>query len=164
MLTSHASWKVLFYSIATVNESGDQNVTGFTGAMYFEASLEVKMRMLDQPYGFLLAANEKKGVSILHHPHNFGGTLLRPTNKVGCLVGIGPSAVPVIVDHIAALRSTRVIVPSIEDIAGCPTANDLAALPPPLPTAAASLTSRRSRASSPLLSFATRSSCAHPCR
>ncbi len=76
MLTSHASWKVLFYSIATVNESGDRNVTGFNGAMDFEASLKVKMRMLDQPYDFLLAANKKKGVSILHHPHNFGGTLL----------------------------------------------------------------------------------------
>jgi hypothetical protein len=93
-MTSHASRKVLFYSITTVNKSGDRNVTGFTGAMDFKASLEVKMRMLDQPYGFLLAANKKKGVSILHHPHNFGGTLLCPTNKVGCLVGIGPPPSP----------------------------------------------------------------------
>jgi hypothetical protein len=60
MLTSHASWKVLFYSITTVNESGNRNVTGFTGAMDFEASLKVKMRMFDQPYGFLLAANKKR--------------------------------------------------------------------------------------------------------
>jgi hypothetical protein len=130
-MTSHASWKAFFYSITTVNESGDRNVTGFTGAMDFEASLEVKMTMLDQPYGFLLTANKKKGVSILHHPHNFGGTLLRPTNKVGCLVGIGPSAVPVIVDHIAALRSTQAVLPSIKDIVGCPTADDLTALPLP---------------------------------
>ncbi len=50
---------------------------------------------------------------------------------MGCLVGIGPSAIPVIVDHIAALRSTQVIVPPIEDIVGCPTADDLAALPTP---------------------------------
>jgi hypothetical protein len=74
---------------------------------------------------------QKKGASILHHPHIFGGTLLRPTNKVGCLVGIGPSAVPVIVDHIAALRSTQAIVPPIKDILGCPTADNLAALPTP---------------------------------
>jgi hypothetical protein len=100
--------------------------------MDFEASLEVKMTRLDQPYGFLLAANEKKEVPILHHPHNFGGALLHPTNKVGCLVGIGPSAIPVVVDHIAALRSTQAIVPPIEDIVGCPTADDLAALPTPL--------------------------------
>jgi hypothetical protein len=130
-MTSHASWKALFYSITTVNESGDRNVTGFTSAIDFEASLEVKMTRLDQPYGFLLAANEKKEVSILHHPHNFGGTLLRPTNKVGCLIGFGPSAIPVIVDHIAALRSTQPIVPPIEDIVGCPTADNLAALPTP---------------------------------
>jgi hypothetical protein len=34
-MTSHASWKALFYSITTGNESGDQNVTDFTGAMDF---------------------------------------------------------------------------------------------------------------------------------
>jgi hypothetical protein len=107
-----------------VNKSGDRNVTSFTGAMDFEASL-------DQPYGFLLAANKKKGASNLHHPHNFGGTLLRPTNKVGCLVGIGPSAVPVVVDHIVALHSTQAIILSIEDIVGCPTADNLATPPPP---------------------------------
>jgi hypothetical protein len=110
-MTSHTSWKALFYLITMVNKSGDQNVTSFTGAMDFEASLKEKITRFDQPCGFLLAANKKKEVSILHQPHNFGGTLLRPTNKVGCLTGIGPSAVPVIVDHIAALGSTQAITP-----------------------------------------------------
>jgi hypothetical protein len=99
--------------------------------MDFKASLKLKMTRLDQPYGFLLATNKQKEVSNPHHPHNFGGTLLRPTNKVGCLIGIGPSAFPVIVDHIAALCLTQAIVPPIEDIVGCPTADDLAALPTP---------------------------------
>jgi hypothetical protein len=127
-MTFHASWKALFDSITTVSESGNRNVAGFTGAMDFEASLDVKMTRLDQPYGLLLAANDKKEVSILHHPHNFGGTLLRPTNKVGCLVGIGPSAVPIIVDHNGALRSIQAIVSPIEDIVGCPTGDNLTAL------------------------------------
>jgi hypothetical protein len=99
--------------------------------MDFEASLDIKMTSLDQPYGLLLVANKKKEVSILHHPHNFGGTLLRPTNKVGCLIGIGPSAVPIIVDHNGALRSIQAIVSPIEDIVGCPTVDNLAALPTP---------------------------------
>jgi hypothetical protein len=153
-MTSHASWKAFFYLITTVNESGDQNITGFTGAMDFEASLEVKMTMLDQPYGFLLAANKKRESPYSTTPTIFGGTLLRPTNKVGCLVRIGPSAVPVIVDHIAALRSTQAIVPSIEDIVGRPTANNLAALPPPPADGSGLVNSRHSCASSPLPSFA----------
>jgi hypothetical protein len=130
-MTFHASWKALFDSITTVNKYGDRNVAGFTGAMDFEASLDVRMTRLDQPYSLLLVANDKKEVSILHHPHNFGGTLLRPTNKVGCLVGIGPSAVPVIVDHNGALRSIQAIVSLIEDIVGCPMVDSLAALPTP---------------------------------
>ena len=41
----HTSWKALFNSLATVNESGNQNrnIVGFTGAMDFEANPNVKM-------------------------------------------------------------------------------------------------------------------------
>ena len=92
----HISWNALFTSITMVNEAGDRNVAGFTGTMDLEASLGEKMTKLVQRFGLLLAANEKKGIAILHHPHNFGGTLLRPSNKVGCLVGVGSSAVPVV--------------------------------------------------------------------
>jgi hypothetical protein len=38
----HASWKALFASITTVNEAGNRNVAGFTGAMELEASLGKK--------------------------------------------------------------------------------------------------------------------------
>jgi hypothetical protein len=130
-MTFHASWKAFFDSITTVNKSGNQNIAGFTGAMDFEASLDVKMMRLDQPYGLLLPANDKTEVSILHHPHNFDSTLLCPTNKVGCLVGIGSSAVPVIMDHNGALRSIQAIISPIKDIVCCPMVNNLAALPTP---------------------------------
>ncbi len=125
----HASWKALFASITAVNEAGDRNVAGFTGAMDLEVSLGEKMTKLVQPFGLLLAANNKKGIAILHHPHNFGGTLLRPSNKVGCLVGVGPSAVPVVLDHDGALSSIAANVLPIAAIADCATVDDLAALP-----------------------------------
>jgi hypothetical protein len=64
----HASWKALFALITTVNEAGDRNVAGFTGAMELEASLGKKMTKLVQPFVLLLAANDKKGITILHHP------------------------------------------------------------------------------------------------
>jgi hypothetical protein len=127
----HASWKVLFASITTVNEAGDRNVASFTGAMDLKASLYVKMTKLVQPFGLLLAENNKKEIAILHHPHNFGGTLLHPSNKVGCLVRVGPSAVPVMLDHKGALCSIKAILPPIVDIAGCTTVDNLATLPTP---------------------------------
>jgi hypothetical protein len=122
-MTFHASWKALFNLLTTVNKSSNWNIAGFTGVVDFEANLDIKMMRLNQPYGFLLMANSTREITILHNLHNFGGTLFRPTNKVGCLVGTGPTSVPVIVDHQAALHSIQEIVPSIEDINNCPTVN-----------------------------------------
>ncbi len=114
-----------------MNEAGNRSVAGFTGAMDLKASLEVKMTKLVQPFGLLLAANNKKEIAIIHHPHNFGGTLLCPSNKVGCLVGVGPSAVPIMLNHDGALCSIAATIPPIMAIVGCATVDVLAALPPP---------------------------------
>ena len=124
-----ASWKALFASITSVNEAGNRNVAGFTSVMDLKASLGEKMTKPVQPFGLLLVANDKKGISILHHPHNFGGTLLRPSNKVGCLVGVGSSAVPVVIDHDGAICPIEATVPPIAAIATCANVDDLAALP-----------------------------------
>jgi hypothetical protein len=125
------TWKAHFRSLTTVNESGDRNIAGFNGAMDFEASQDKKMTTLNQSHGFLLAANLRKEILPLHNPTNFGGTLLRPTDKVGCLVGIGSKAIPVIVEHQAALLSLQVVIPSITDINACITIDELNALPTP---------------------------------
>jgi hypothetical protein len=100
----NASWKVFFALIIAVNKAGDQNVTGFANAMDLKASLGKKMTKLVQPVGLLLMANATKEIAILCHPHNFGGTLLCPSNKVSCLIRVGPSAVLVVLDHNGAFR------------------------------------------------------------
>jgi hypothetical protein len=89
------------------------------------------MTTLNQSHGFLLTENLRKEIIFLHNPTNFGGTLLRPTDKVGCLVGIGPKAIPVIVKHQGALLSIQKVVPSITNIDTCTTINELNALPTP---------------------------------
>ena len=120
----HASWTALFNSLTTVNESGNRNIAGFTGAIDFEANSNEKLTQLNQPFNIILLENSTRGIAVLHNPHNFGGTLLRPTNKVGCLVGTDPVSIPVIVDHGAALLSIQEIVPTIEDINACLTIDD----------------------------------------
>jgi hypothetical protein len=125
----HAYWTALFNSLTTVNESGNRKIAGFTSAMDFEANSNKKMRQLNQPFNVILVSSSTKEITILHNPHNFGGTLLRPMNKVGCLVGTGPVSIPVIVDHGAALLSIQEIDPTIEDINACLTVDNLSALP-----------------------------------
>jgi hypothetical protein len=125
------NWKAHFRSLTTVNESGDRNIAGFTGAMDFKASQDTKMTTLNQSHAFLLTANLRKEILFLPNPTNFGGTLLRPTDKVGCLVGIGSKAIPTIVKHQAALLSIQKVVPSITNIDACTTIDELNALPTP---------------------------------
>jgi hypothetical protein len=48
-----ASWKADFNSLTTVNYSGNRNISGYTGAMGFEANLNVQMMRLNQDYGFI---------------------------------------------------------------------------------------------------------------
>jgi hypothetical protein len=97
--------------------------------MDFKANPELKMARLNQAYNFLLMANITREVTSLHNPYNFGGTLLCPTDKVGCLVGKGPSAFPLIVNHQAALCSIQVTILPSGDITKCLMVDDLAALP-----------------------------------
>jgi hypothetical protein len=130
-MTLHASWNALFNLLTKVNKSGSQNITGFTSAMDFEANPDVKMAPLNQAYNFLLMANSMREITILHNPYNFGGTLLCPTDKVGCLVRKGPSAFPVIVNHQAALCSIQVTGPPTRDITNHLKVDKLAALPTP---------------------------------
>ncbi len=126
-----ASWTAFFNLLFAVNKSGNRNLPGFTGGMDFEANLNVKMTRLNQPLSFLLVVNDSKEVTIIHQPHNFGGTLLHPTDKVRCLVRTGPNATPIVLNHQSALQSVQAIVPSITDIRACLTVNVLAALATP---------------------------------
>jgi hypothetical protein len=90
----HTSWTALFNSLTTENKSGNQNIAGFITTMDFEVNSNRKMTQLNQPFNVIPVANNTKGITVLYNPHIFGGTLLRPTNKVGCLVGTGPVSIP----------------------------------------------------------------------
>ena len=72
----HASWTALFNLLTTVNESGNRNIAGFTGAMDFEVNSNQKMAQLNQPFIVILVASSTRGITPLHTPHHFGGTLL----------------------------------------------------------------------------------------
>ena len=154
----HTFWKALFTALNAVNKSGNQNIAGFTGAMDAKANLEVQMTWRTQPLGLLLIANNSKEVSIIHHPHNFDGTLLCPTRKVGCLAGMGLNATPVILDHRLALDPVTTVVSPIADIKACPASRQTSLLLSSSPASMELSTLNVSTASSLPPSFAMRSS------
>ena len=144
--------------LIAVNKSGNRNIAGFTGAMDTKANIDVQMTWLTQPLGLLLVANSLKEVSIIHHPHNFDGTLLCPTRKVGCLAGMGLNATPVILDHRLALDPVTAVVSPIADIKACPASRQTSLLLSSSPAPMELSTSKVSTASSLPPSFAMRSS------
>jgi len=138
-MTLHNSWKSYLLSLTAANESGDRNIPGFTGAMDFESSADEKMTALNEPNGVLLTANNRQEIVLLHNPKNFGGTLLRPTDKIGCLLGVGHNATPVIIDATAALQPLQVVVPPLAEIAACSSIDELRALAQPATNGLANL-------------------------
>jgi hypothetical protein len=99
--------------------------------MNFESLVDKKMMALNEPNGFLFTANLKKEIALLHSPKKSSGTLLCPTNKIGCLLGIGHNAMPIIIDATAALQPLQVVILSLAKIVACSLIDELRALPKP---------------------------------
>ena len=62
---------------------------------------------------------------LLHSPRNFGGTRTRPANKLVCMLGIGPQAVSILVDLNSAIANCDIIVPTVDELSGCTTAQEV---------------------------------------
>ena len=61
--------------------------------------------MEDEDVIFL--GNIKGNITLLHSPTNFGGTRAHTTNKVACLLGLGPEATAVLLNEDKICSSKR---------------------------------------------------------
>ena len=62
-------------------------------------------------------------------PRDFGGTRTRPENKLVCMLGMGPQAVSVLVNLNSALANCDIIVPTVLNLLGCTTAQEVKDIP-----------------------------------
>jgi hypothetical protein len=100
------SWKTHFLQgLAPLNAIGNRNVKKYSEAMTHNAAVDTKMKNLSKDHNFILIANNKKQVTILHNLKNYGGTILQPTNKEAALFGIDPDAQVVALDASAAIAT-----------------------------------------------------------
>ena len=68
---------------------------------------------------------------LFHSPKNLGGTRSRPENKVLCMIGFGARAICVLPVLQSAFADVRIVVPSVHELGGCRSAEDVANLPVP---------------------------------
>jgi hypothetical protein len=79
----------------------------------------------------ILAADANKRIMILHSPKNFGGIQTRPENKVVCMLGMCTQAVSVFVNLNSALANCNILVPTVNELSGCKTAQEVKDIPIP---------------------------------
>lgn len=129
------TWKLWFASLSE-NDEGNRNMVAFTNALNAGRSDTEKIKTLTDNKNYVfLAADRKKSIKIFHSPINFGGTMLRPTNKVVCLTGMGRSAVCVHLDIPSTISDCKIVTPTVEELAACETAEAVGNLiePNPIP-------------------------------
>jgi len=126
-----ATWLDWFIN-HTSNDAGNRNLQAFSDILSSESNGAEKLRSLVEEIDtVILAANANNNIMIMHSPKNLGGTRSRPDNKVVCMLGMGPQAVSVQVDLNSALADCNIIVPTVQELAECRTAQDVADIPAP---------------------------------
>ena len=116
----------------TSNDAGNRNLQAFSDILSSESNGAEKLRSLVEEIDtVILAANANNNIMIMHSPKNLGGTRSQPDNKVVCMLGMGPQAVSVQIDLNSALADCNIIVPTVQELAECRTAQDVADIPAP---------------------------------
>ncbi len=87
--------------------------------------------MVEEIDTFNLADAANNHIMILLSPKNFGGTRTQPENKVVCMLGMGTQAGSILVDLNLALANCNIIVPTINKLSGCATAQEVEDIPIP---------------------------------
>jgi hypothetical protein len=85
-----------FFAARADNETGNKNTSVITEAWSPETNDEQRFQTLtSDPNMVIFAAGENKKLLTFHGFKNAGGTLLRPENKLMCLLGTGASAIAI---------------------------------------------------------------------
>jgi hypothetical protein len=130
-ITRHPNWSNWFINHLS-NDAGNRNLPAFSDVLSSGTPTEAKLRdLVDEIDTVILAADASRNVMLFHSPINFGGTRSCPDNKVACMIGLGARAtcVPPVLN--SAFTDIRIVVPSVHDLGGCTSAEDVANIPVP---------------------------------
>ena len=130
-MATHPTWSEWFTNHLS-NIAGNHNLQAFSDTLSSSDTEATKLQQVTEEIDpVILAANGSNGIIMLHSPKNFGGTRTRPANKLVCMIGMGSQAVSVLVDLNSALANCNIIVPTVLDLSGCTTAQEVEDIPTP---------------------------------
>jgi hypothetical protein len=83
----HSNWKA-FYTARIGNELGNKNTSDYTEAWSPDKNDNERFQnLISDPDNVLLATDSNNMIYTLHSFKVIGGTFLRPTSKLMCLLG-----------------------------------------------------------------------------
>jgi hypothetical protein len=115
----HTNWQSFFAAQAD-NDLGNKSTSIYTKAWSPKKSDDVRFQtLISDINSIIFAANQDKNIHALHSFKVAGGTLLRPTTKLMCLLGSGSSVTAFIVDKQSLLNPCNLITPTINELQEC---------------------------------------------
>ena len=117
----HSTWKA-FFAARVENEIGNKNTSVYTEAWSPDKNDNVRFQnLISDTDNVLLATDSDNMIHTLHSFKVVGGTLLRPTTKLMCLLGSGPRATALLVAKQSILNPCDLKTPTIDEIKECST-------------------------------------------
>ncbi len=109
------------------NDTGNRNLQEFSIILSSEENEVKKLQSLVKEIDTVnLAAYANNNIMIMHSPKNFGGARTRLDNKGICMIGMGSQTVHILIDLNSALADCNIIVPTVQELLDCKTAQDVA--------------------------------------
>jgi hypothetical protein len=115
----HSTWKA-FYAPRIDNELGN-NTLVYTEVWSLDKNDNERFQnLISDPDNILLATDSDNMIHTLHSFKIVGGTLLRPTSKLMCLLGSGSYATALLVDKPSILNPCNLATPTIDEVRTVP--------------------------------------------
>ena len=125
-------WKTFFAARAD-NELGNKNSSVYTEAWSPDHDDDARIQnLISDPDNVLLATDSQNIIHALHSFKIVGGSILRPSVKLMCLLGSGTNAVPLIVDKPSLLHPCNLVTPTIDDLQECSNEDEVNAITAPV--------------------------------
>jgi hypothetical protein len=121
------SWAQHLKSLAGNNKS-NKNMTTFTDALTLSTTINKQLNALvEDVHAAVLLVEPNNSIQRTHIWANFGRTQSRANISIVCLIGTGPRAHAVTIDHKQAVASTITSILSAREITNCKTINSTSA-------------------------------------
>jgi len=149
----HADDWQSFFAAQAENELGNKNSSVYTEAWSPNKSDATRFQTLVSDINnVVFAVDQDKNIHALHSFKVSGGSLLRPSTKLMCLLGTGSRATAFIIDQQTLLNPCNMITPTIEELEVCSGDDEVKAVNAPAAIWSCNLSRLRIFPSSPLAS------------